>query len=101
VAISGAIYQWSTRLGGRLWGWTAGRLMLVAQVVTVAAAAIALQAVLPSLWSGFQFVGDDPSLASKSGSANAVILGLILLTSCTPRAWAGTAVMCGRCSSRG
>jgi len=81
--ISGAIYQWSTRLGGRLWGWTAGWLMLVAQVVTVAAAAIALQVVLPSLWSGFQFAGDDPSLASKSGSLNAVILGLILLTATT------------------
>jgi urea carboxylase system permease len=81
--ISGAIYQWSTRLGGRLWGWTAGWLMLIGQVVTVAAAAIALQVVLPAIWSGFQFTGDDPSLASKSGSTNAAVLGLILLTACT------------------
>jgi urea carboxylase system permease len=81
--ISGAIYQWATRLGGRLWGWTAGWLMLIGQVVTVAAAAIALQAVLPVLWSGFQFVGDDPSLASRSGSTNAAILGLVLLVACT------------------
>src|SRR4051795_9456509 len=51
--ISGCIYQWASRLGGKLWGWAAGWLMLVAQVVTVAAAAIALQIVLPSLWSGF------------------------------------------------
>ena len=77
--ISGAIYQWSTRLGGRIWGWTAGWLMLIAQVVTVAAAAIALQAVLPSLWSGFQLVGGDPGLATKTGSTNAAILGMILL----------------------
>jgi urea carboxylase system permease len=77
--ISGAIYQWSTRLGGRIWGWTAGWLMLLAQVVTVAAAAIALQAVLPVLWSGFQLVGGDPSLSSKTGSTNAALLGIILL----------------------
>lgn len=77
--ISGAIYQWSTRLGGRVWGWTAGWLMLIAQVVTVAAAAIALQAVLPVLWSGFQIVGGDPSLSSKTGSTNAALLGIILL----------------------
>ncbi|MFI7586880.1 amino acid permease [Spongisporangium articulatum] len=77
--ISGAIYQWSTRLGGRIWGWVAGWVMLVAQVVTVAVAAIALQVVLPALWSGFQFIGDDPSLTSKSGSTNAAVLGMILL----------------------
>ncbi|NJC83882.1 amino acid permease [Planosporangium mesophilum] len=70
--ISGAIYQWSTRLGGALWGWAAGWLMLVAQVVTVAAAAIALQIVLPSIWSGFQLVTNP--------TANAVLLGSALLT---------------------
>jgi urea carboxylase system permease len=65
--ISGCIYQWATRLGGALWGWTAGWLMLVAQVVTVAAAAIAMQIVLPAIWSGFQLV--------ESPTANAVLLG--------------------------
>ena len=69
--ISGCIYQWATRLGGSLWGWMAGWLMLVAQVVTVAAAAIAMQIVLPSIWSGFELV-DNPT-------ENAVILGSILL----------------------
>ncbi|HEY3715361.1 MAG TPA: amino acid permease [Jatrophihabitantaceae bacterium] len=69
--ISGCIYQWSQRLGGRLWGWMAGWLMLVAQVATLAAAAIALEIVLPAIWSGFAFV-DDPT-------ENAVILGSILL----------------------
>ncbi|HEX9339067.1 MAG TPA: amino acid permease, partial [Pseudonocardiaceae bacterium] len=77
--ISGAIYQWATRLGGRVWGWTAGWLMMVAQVVTLAGAAIALQVVLPSIWSGFQIVSGDPSLTSVSGAANAVVLGVILL----------------------
>jgi urea carboxylase system permease len=69
--ISGAIYQWSTRLGGTLWGWMAGWLMLVAQIVTVAAAAIALEIVLPSIWSGFEIV--------TSPTKNAVLLGGILV----------------------
>jgi urea carboxylase system permease len=71
LPISGCIYQWSTRLGGALWGWAAGWLMLVAQVVTVAAAAIAMQIVLPSIWSGFQVVANP--------TANAVLLGSALL----------------------
>jgi hypothetical protein len=70
------VYQWSTRLGGRLWGWTAGWLMPIAQVVTVVAAAIALQAVLPAIWSGFQIVGGDPGLATTTGSQQAAVLGL-------------------------
>ncbi|WAL68393.1 amino acid permease [Amycolatopsis cynarae] len=77
--ISGAIYQWASRLGGRVWGWTAGWLMIVAQVVTLAGAAIALQVVLPPVWSGFQFVGGDSSLTSVTGAANAVVLGVLLL----------------------
>ncbi|NJC72240.1 amino acid permease [Planosporangium thailandense] len=75
LPISGCIYQWSTRLGGALWGWTAGWLMLVAQVVTVAAAAIAMQVVLPSIWDGFQLVADP--------TANAVLLGSALLIATT------------------
>src|SRR5690242_1805014 len=51
--ISGAIYQWSRRLGGAVVGWAAGWTMAIAQVITVAAAAIALQVVLPAVWSGF------------------------------------------------
>jgi urea carboxylase system permease len=77
--ISGAIYQWAGRLGGRLWGWTAGWLMIVAQTVTLAGAAIALQVVLPPVWSGFQLVPGDSSLTSTSGAANAVVLGVLLL----------------------
>ena len=77
--ISGAIYQWSRRLGGAVVGWAAGWTMAIAQVITVAAAAIALQVVLPAVWSGFQVVGSDPSLASRDGAANAVLLGCLLL----------------------
>ncbi|MFB8278415.1 amino acid permease [Nocardia colli] len=77
--ISGCIYQWSRRLGGELIGWFAGWMMVIAQIVTAAAAAIALQVVLPSIWSGFQLVGDDTALTSSSGATNAVLLGSILL----------------------
>src|SRR6478752_6087483 len=77
--ISGAIYQWSRRLGGYIVGWFAGWTMIIAQVVTVAAAAIAMQAVLPAIWGGFQIVGGDPSIATLSGATNAILLGLIVL----------------------
>ncbi|HEY2671458.1 MAG TPA: amino acid permease [Rugosimonospora sp.] len=77
--IAGCIYQWSRRLSSGAIGWFAGWTMLVGQIIAVSAAAIALQVVLPSVWSGFQLVGGDPALASKSGATNAVILGAILI----------------------
>jgi urea carboxylase system permease len=77
--ISGAIYQWSSRLAGQTFGWFTGWVMIIGQVLTVAAAAIALQAVLPSIWSGFQVLGGNPSPTSASGAQNAVLLGIILL----------------------
>jgi urea carboxylase system permease len=77
--LSGAVYQWARRVGGETVGWFAGWFMALAQVVTAAAAAIALQVVLPQLWEGFQLVGGDPALNTVTGAANAVILGAILL----------------------
>jgi urea carboxylase system permease len=80
--ISGAIFQWSSRLAGQTFGWFTGWIMIIGQILTVAAAAIALQAVLPAIWSGFQFIGGtgaDSSPTSTTGAANAVVLGVILL----------------------
>ena len=80
--ISGAIYQWSSRLAGPTFGWFTGWIMIIGQILTVAAAAIALQAVLPSIWTGFQLVGGsaaNSSPTSPTGAENAVILGVILL----------------------
>src|SRR5262249_1559022 len=77
-----AIFQWSSRLAGTTTGWFVGWIMIIGQVLTVAAAAIAAQAVLPSIWSGFQIVGGPdagPTLASVAGPQNAVLLGLIML----------------------
>ncbi len=60
-------------------GWFGGWFMILAQIVTASAAAIALQVVLPAVWSGFQIIGEDTSLTSPSGAANAVLLGTVLL----------------------
>ncbi|MEV6650575.1 amino acid permease [Streptomyces sp. NPDC051219] len=80
--LSGAIYQWSTRLSTPAFGWFAGWIMVIGQVVVVAAAALALQVVLPAIWSGFQLVGGDPAPTSPTGAANAALLavGLLALT---------------------
>ncbi|WP_405861791.1 amino acid permease [Streptomyces sp. NBC_00090] len=77
--IAGAVYQWSTRLATPAFGWFAGWIMVIGRIVVVGAAALALQAVLPAIWPGFQLVGDDPSPTSPSGAANAALLGLVLL----------------------
>ena len=80
--ISGAIYQWSSRLAGATFGWFTGWIMIIGQILTVSAAAIALQAVLPSIWSGFQFVGGtgaDSTPTSPTGAQNALWLGIMLL----------------------
>jgi len=80
--IAGSIFQWASRLAGTTFGWFTGWVMIIAQTLTVAVAAIAVQAVLPAIWDGFQIVGGpgaDPSLTSATGAQNAVLLGVILL----------------------
>ncbi|MEV6010087.1 amino acid permease [Streptomyces sp. NPDC051976] len=77
--ISGAVYQWSSRLSNAVFGWYAGWIMVLGQIVVVAAAALALQVVLPAVWSGFQFIGTDTSPVSSDGAANAAVLGIALL----------------------
>ncbi|MGW5355067.1 amino acid permease [Streptomyces sp. NPDC004031] len=77
--ISGAVYQWSSRLSNAVFGWYAGWIMVLGQIVVVAAAALALQVVLPAVWSGFQIIGTDTSPVSSDGAANAALLGIVLL----------------------
>jgi urea carboxylase system permease len=70
--------------------------MIIGQILTVAAAAIALQAVLPSIWSGFQFMGGpgaNSSPTSPAGAENAVVLGVILLAVTTAINIIGVRVM--------
>src|SRR6478736_1253341 len=55
--VAGAIYQWSRRLAGNAVGWFAGWFMLIGYIVSIAALAIAMQTVLPPIWSGFLIIG--------------------------------------------
>ena len=94
--VSGAIYQWSSRLAGTDFGWFTGWVMVVGQVIAVSVAAIAMQAVLPSIWSGFQMIGGsgaatDPT--SATGAQNAVLLGLAVVLVSTVVNVAGVRVM--------
>jgi urea carboxylase system permease len=81
--LAGCIYQWSRRLAGEIVGWFAGWAMLVGYIVSVAAIGIALQAVLPAVWQGFQIIGTDPSVTSASGAANGILLGSVLIAIAT------------------
>jgi urea carboxylase system permease len=81
--LAGCIYQWSRRLAGDIVGWFAGWAMLIGYIVSVAAIGIALQAVLPAVWSGFQVIGTDPSVTSASGAANGILLGAVLIAIAT------------------
>ena len=66
--VAGAIYQWSRRLAGNAVGWFAGWFMLIGYIVSIAALAIAMQTVLPPIWSGFQIIGGDMDPLSVSGA---------------------------------
>lgn len=80
--IAGAVYQWSRRVSNDPLGWFAGWLMLLGYIVSVAAISIALQAVLPPVWEGFQLYGTDTSPTSSDGAVNAIILGSICIVVC-------------------
>ena len=91
--MAGAIYQWSRRLAGNAVGWFAGWFMLIGYIVSIAALAIAMQTVLPPIWSGFQFIGDDIDPLSVDGATNGIILGTITIVLCTIISAAGVRFM--------
>jgi urea carboxylase system permease len=91
--IAGAIFQWSRRVSSDPIGWFAGWLMMIGYIVSVAAIAIALQAVLPGVWSGFQIYGSDISPTSHDGSVNAIILGTLCILLCAAIASFGVTKM--------
>ncbi|HEY2284110.1 MAG TPA: amino acid permease [Streptosporangiaceae bacterium] len=77
--ISGSIYQWSRRISTEFLGWFAGWFMMIGYIVSVSAIAIALQVVLPSVWTGFQLIHGSSALTSSSGAANAIVIGSIVI----------------------
>jgi urea carboxylase system permease len=89
--LSGGIYQWSRRTGGRAVGWMAGWVYLCGSIISLAAVALAPQATLPQISPVFQLVGDP---AVKADTArNAVILGCILIAATTAINMAGVRLM--------
>jgi urea carboxylase system permease len=77
--ISGSIYQWSKRLGGRRWGWMTGWTYVAAWLVVLPSIAVGLQATLTTLSPKFQLIGDKvPGLLDPAFAQNAIILGLVL-----------------------
>ena len=72
--IAGSVYQWVKNLASPATAWMTGWIMLIGSIVTVAAVAVALQIVLPTVWSGFDVFTNTTD--------NAVFLGccVILLT---------------------
>lgn len=72
---AGSVYTWSKRLAGATWSWLAGWVYIIAALVTVAAVALAYQAILPVLWHGFQFIGSGGG--PHDVQINGVILGVI------------------------
>src|SRR5262249_14493677 len=89
--LSGGVYQWSRRTGGRAVGWLAGWIDLCGLVASLAAVATALQGTLPQISPALQVVGDP---AVKADSArNAVILGCALIAATTAINVAGVRLM--------
>jgi urea carboxylase system permease len=79
--LSGGVYQWSRRTGGRAVGWLAGWIYLCGSVLSLAAVALALQGSLPQISTIFHLVGVPTDKADIA--RNAVILGCVLIAATT------------------
>jgi urea carboxylase system permease len=73
--IAGSVYQWSKKVSNPTGAWFAGWAMLAGSVVTVAAVSIALQIVLPQIWSGFTIFSNP--------TQNAIFLGCCAIAATT------------------
>jgi urea carboxylase system permease len=83
--IAGSVYQWSKQLASKPVAWMTGWVMLVGDVVTVAAVAVAMQIVLPPIWSGFEVF--------KNTTQNAVFLGICVVVITTILNISGVKIM--------
>src|SRR5215470_7960454 len=78
--LSGGVYQWSKYVGNWFVGFLTGWIYLACLVVTLAAVALAMQSVLPQIWSEFQIVATGQP---RDTAVNAVLLGCMLLAAST------------------
>ena len=86
--LAGSVYNWTKQIAKPITSWVAGISLTLALTVSTAAVALAWQFVLPSIWSGFQFVGDGTG--KYDVPQNAVILGGIMILCTTLVRLAGT-----------
>ena len=91
--VAGSIYNWTKRLTSPHTAWLAGWTMLTASIVSIAAVALALQATLPELWSGFQFIPMANDEDTGAQALNGVILATILIAFTTAINAFGTKLM--------
>ena len=86
--LTGSVYNWSKHIAKTGVAWMAGSAMILALVVSSAAVALAMQAILPSISDVFWIYGDGSG--SNDASVNSVILGSLMLVATTVVMLCGT-----------
>ena len=86
--LAGSVYNWSKQLASKTTSWLAGVSMALAFVVSTAAVALAMQAILPNISSVFVVYGRASS--TSDSEINAVILGSIMIAGTTIVSLMGT-----------
>lgn len=89
--MAGSVYNWAKQVGRRGTSWMAGWSLTLALIVSTAAVALAMQFVLPTIWSGFQLVGDGTGTYDQA--TNAVILGAVFIVLTTVVNLMGTRIV--------
>lgn len=88
--LTGSVYNWAKHIARPGIAWMAGSSMILALVVSSAAVALAMQAILPSISSVFWIYGDGTG--PNDASINSVILGSLMLVGTTLVLLCGTRV---------
>jgi urea carboxylase system permease len=89
--LAGSVYNWTKHISKPSVSWMSGWLMTATCLISVPAVALALQIILPQLWSGFQIIGNGTS--GHSYAENAVLLGTVLIVITTVLNMAGVRAM--------
>lgn len=77
--LAGSAYQWAKKIATPGWGWAAGWLYITALFAGQASLGSAIQQVLTSISSGFEFVGKQvPGIFDPNFAKNSLILGVIM-----------------------
>jgi urea carboxylase system permease len=88
--LTGSVYNWSKHIAKTGVAWMAGSSMILALVVSSAAVALTMQAILPSISDVFWIYGDGSG--ENDASINSVILGSLMLVGTTIVMLCGTRI---------